>query len=614
MDTQDVPTPLTELDLLDEIDRFARMLRECEPATTELSTLARITAFESLRSTVASAQSREAVTFETLRARRDALNDVPARERGVRAGEEVALAKKVSPGAGRKFLTNSRAIVTQLPNTFKALASGEISEDKARIMVDETSTLDVVDRGKVDTRMKTSLGPVGLRSLRTEVRSLAMEMNAEVAAERAEKAIAGRRVTMTPLDDGMGRVSAILPLEQAVAAYEGLKAAADSALAAGDAGGRRHSQLMADTCVERLTGQSSATAVPTEVHVVIEAESLFADGMVPAWMPGFGPLPAKTARSFLACNEAEIFIRRMFTRVTDGQLVGAECRGRAFTGRLRQMVVFRDDLCRTPWCDARIKHADHADSYATGGETSWENGSGLCAACNYAKEHPGWTHKATAEGLNVITPSGQEHGVTTGPFVRRMKYPRRPFVDDPPDSGQAAAAEAGSPEERAARDPAGGGVASEWRQKFAGLLAPKASDRTKSPPKQEVDQEGEPDSFEVESPGDKAADISEQREVELDFLPITEAEARQHAAVQHAEVVQENLPEPEWTPDAEFVELVVCIPLPPTLPARYGERSETFRPPQRQRQRSSGPKRPVGETPKDSCVEASLHDALCRAG
>ncbi|WP_235344953.1 HNH endonuclease [Brevibacterium sp. UCMA 11754] len=79
----------------------------------------------------------------------------------------------------------------------------------------------------------------------------------------------------------------------------------------------------------------------------------------------------------------------MFTQVTDGQLVGMESRSRSFTGLLRQMVVYRDDVCRTPWCDARIKHADHAEGYASGGATSWENGSGLCAACNYAKEHRG---------------------------------------------------------------------------------------------------------------------------------------------------------------------------------------------------------------------------------
>ncbi|RAE46619.1 HNH endonuclease, partial [Burkholderia multivorans] len=165
---------------------------------------------------------------------------------------------------------------------------------------------------------------------------------------------------------------------------------------------------------------------PAEVHVVIDAESLFSDGMVPAWMPGFGPLPAATARSFLAANEAEVFIRRMFTTVSEGQLVGTEARGRAFTGRLREMVIFRDDRCRTPWCDAPIKHADHARPFAEGGATSWENGSGLCASCNFAKEHPGWSHEASAEGLTVTTPAGRSYTSMTPPFARRMKYPRPP--------------------------------------------------------------------------------------------------------------------------------------------------------------------------------------------
>lgn len=477
MDTLTAPEAVpADHDLIEEIDRFASLLRDGTPATTEAETLARISAFEGLKATIASAQFAEAVEFETLRAQRDALNQVPTRECGVRAAEEIALAKRVSPGSGRKFLTTSRAIVGEMPNTFKALSAGEISEDKARVMVDETAVLPSADRRRVDTRMKTSLVPNGLRSLRMETRALAQEMNAEAATERAKRATANRRVTMTPLDDGMGRVSAIIPIEQAVAVFDGLKGAADSVSAAGDAKGRRSSQLMADIFVERLTGQASAGAVPTEVHLLVEAETLLSDGLVPAWLPGFGPLPAEAARNFIAANDAEVFIRRMFTRASDGQLVGMESRGRAFTGQLRRMVVYRDDLCRTPWCDARIKHADHADGYASGGVTSWENGSGLCAACNYAKEHPGWKHEATAEGLKVTTPAGQEYEVGTAPFIRRMRYPRTA--------------------------PASGG--DDWRLKFAGLLEPQKPEQSGSPP---------------------GGDCPE-RELEIPFMPITELEAR----------------------------------------------------------------------------------------
>jgi hypothetical protein len=49
-----------------------------------------------------------------------------------------------------------------------------------------------------------------------------------------------------------------------------------------------------------------------------------------------------------------------------------------------------DGTCRTPYCDAPIRHTDHATPVAHGGPTSVLNGLGECEACNYAKEAPGW--------------------------------------------------------------------------------------------------------------------------------------------------------------------------------------------------------------------------------
>lgn len=368
--------------------------------------------------------------------------------------------------------------------------------------------------------MKRSLGPAGLRSLRIEARALSAEMDAEVAAKRAAKAAANRRVSLTPIEDGMGRISAILPLPQAVAAYESLSAGAETITAAGDAGGRGRQQVMADLFVERLSGQAEAAAVPAEIHLLVEAESLLSDGMVPAWLPGFGPLPAKTAREFVAANEAHMFLNRIFTRPEDGQLVGMEARGREFTGRLRQMLVFRDDMCRTPWCDAPIRHADHAESYSDGGQTSWENGSGLCAACNYAKEHPGWLHEATAEGLRVTTPSGRSYEVATPALVRRMRFPRAEAV---PRSGN-------SPPDEA-----------DWRLAFSRFLEPEKPE-TPDP----TDDEG-------------------LREVDLPFLPITSAEAEKFA-----EFSGET-----WSidPPAEFAE---CLPRRYCTRAARGTRRRTL--------------------------------------
>jgi hypothetical protein len=52
------------------------------------------------------------------------------------------------------------------------------------------------------------------------------------------------------------------------------------------------------------------------------------------------------------------------------------------------MLVLRDDVCRTPWCEAPIAHADHTVPTRDQGATSFAQGGGRCARCNYGKEAP----------------------------------------------------------------------------------------------------------------------------------------------------------------------------------------------------------------------------------
>lgn len=104
-----------------------------------------------------------------------------------------------------------------------------------------------------------------------------------------------------------------------------------------------------------------------------------------------------------------------------------ESRSRNFPTGLTRFIGLRDGTCRTPYCDAPIRHTDHAIPAARGGLTSAANGEGLCEACNYAKEAPGWavvthtgpdgTHTAT-----LSTPTGATHRSTAPPIA---EMPRR---------------------------------------------------------------------------------------------------------------------------------------------------------------------------------------------
>ncbi|WP_371820805.1 DUF222 domain-containing protein [Tsukamurella sp. PLM1] len=77
----------------------------------------------------------------------------------------------------------------------------------------------------------------------------------------------------------------------------------------------------------------------------------------------------------------------------------------------------RDQHCRTPYCDAPIAHIDHVHRHASGGATRFDNGQGLCAACNYAKEGLGWharevTDPSGRHTVETTTPSGHVHRST----------------------------------------------------------------------------------------------------------------------------------------------------------------------------------------------------------
>ncbi|MCD1287046.1 MULTISPECIES: DUF222 domain-containing protein [unclassified Brevibacterium] len=437
------PEPwLADPEVFTEIDRWCASLRTLGPSQSAKDSQLRIHTLERLASTIAAVQSREAVSLHNFRRREDLANGLPKKQRGVYAGDEIALAKRVSPATGRKFLSRSRTLCQDLPKTYAALSEGAIPESRAQIVAEGTAKLSRRERKIVDKELEGRLTWTGNRRVAREVRGLVQEITADTAADRAAAAAEQRHVSLRCLDDGMARINAVLPMVQAVAVFDGLREAALSRAAtasrgaddageggdggapsaAGDLAGIRRTerQLMADVLVEQLTGQSRAGDVPTQVHIVMEAESLFADGRVPAWLPEHGPLPARTAREFLTANEADTYLRRVFTAPESGKLVSMDQRRRNFRGLLRRMLIFRDDVCRTPWCDAPIKHADHVRPAAEGGQTEWSNASGLCASCNFAKEHAGWRHEATAEGLTVITPTGT-YTAEDAPLVTKLR-------------------------------------------------------------------------------------------------------------------------------------------------------------------------------------------------
>lgn len=98
-----------------------------------------------------------------------------------------------------------------------------------------------------------------------------------------------------------------------------------------------------------------------------------------------------------------------------------ESRSRLFPKGLADFIGLRDQRCRTPYCDAPIRHRDHAKPRRRGGPTSAANGLGACEGCNYAKEAAGWevTAEIGEDGTHTaefITPTGAHYHSVAPPM------------------------------------------------------------------------------------------------------------------------------------------------------------------------------------------------------
>jgi hypothetical protein len=161
------------------------------------------------------------------------------------------------------------------------------------------------------------------------------------------------------------------------------------------------------------------------VNLTVSDETLLGAGREPAWLSGLGPVPGAVARDLVASavRRARATLRRLYVAPGSGALVAMDSRARAFPDNLELFIDLRDQTCRTPWCDAPVRHHDHLEPWATGGTTSADNGQGLCASCNYAKQAPGWRStpvrgpSRSRHVVDITTPTGHRH---------RSRAPARP--------------------------------------------------------------------------------------------------------------------------------------------------------------------------------------------
>jgi hypothetical protein len=343
--------------------------------------------------------------------------DVHPRDIGRGVAEEVGLACRISPTVAARRVSSARAWWSDLPHTYAALTRGGSSVAVAEVVVSETRHLDAETRRQVDARLRDAdVTALGVREASTLARRYAYEADREAHVARGRHERRHRRVGLRPAPDTMSVLSGYLPVEQGVACLAALRRHTDGVVSAGD--GRTRDQIMADTLVERLTGQASAGDVAVEVQIVLPAElAVDPDSPRTATITGAGPLPGALVHDVIDASHGVQRTRSLYASRSGGPLTGIDPRRRRFAGPLADLLTARDQTCRAPFCGAPVRHLDHVQRHVDDGETTLANGRGLCARHNLVRERPGWTAAVVHDGLGsqphtVVTTTPTGHSYT----------------------------------------------------------------------------------------------------------------------------------------------------------------------------------------------------------
>ncbi|TFV59970.1 DUF222 domain-containing protein [Mycobacterium sp. PS03-16] len=400
---------------------FERMF-DVDPAADEAQLRAMVDEFERLKSAAAAAQARATALWAAKRRAAETAAGVPKSKQGRGLAAEVALARRDAPARGGRHLGLATALVEEMPHMLAALEGGHLSEWRVTLIVRESACLSVEHRRELDAELcadVTRLDGWGDKRVAAEARKIASRLDVAAVVDRSANAAADRRVTIRPAPDSMTIVSALLPVAQGVSVYAALKRSADTTF-----DDRSRNQVMADTLVERVTGRGADEAVSVALNLVMADTTLVGDDEAPGWCDGYGPVPAAVVRALLSDavtdEKAKATLRRLYRHPSSGQLVAMESKARAFPKGLAAFIGLRDQTCRTPYCDAPIRHHDHAVPHRSGGPTNAVNGLGECEACNYAKEAPGWavttSEDAGQHRAEFVTPTGAVYRSTAPPL------------------------------------------------------------------------------------------------------------------------------------------------------------------------------------------------------
>jgi hypothetical protein len=368
---------------------------------------------------------------------------------------EVACAMTVSERTAGGLLGEAHRLLTALPLTLAALEAGSMSWQHARIMVDETTSLDPAGAHALEAHFLDPNAPNPARSLagdltparfRAKARTWRERHHPDSIEQRHTKSAADRRLEYSPDRDGMAWISAYLPADQATGIWDRTTTAARAMQ--GPTESRTLTQLRADNAAAWLLGgtlDGTAGMIPSpraQVLVTVPVFALMGLTDEPATLDRYGPIPPSMARALVA-DGAESF-HRVLTDPRDGAPLEIGRESYRIPKALRQWLRLRDGKCQFPGCSNQSldNEADHLMAWANGGTTGISNLAQICPKHHRLKHTRPWQPiPATKnEPPGWISPTGR-HYASEHPDWEPPTWPHQirdqlPHTDQLPQSSQ----------------------------------------------------------------------------------------------------------------------------------------------------------------------------------
>ncbi|QPZ38857.1 HNH endonuclease signature motif containing protein [Paramicrobacterium chengjingii] len=359
---------------------------------------------------------------------------------------EVAGELRITPGAARGMLDDAEDLVGGLPDTVKALESGEIMLSHALTIAGQVTGLSEPDAREFEARALPKASSMTPTQFRTRAKRIREDMFPDTITERTERAAEDRRVYVTCMDDGMASITLFARAEVVQSIHHAARATGRALKAAGDQ--RTQAQIQADAFIDAtmkgfLVDPESAPGVgpadigadrlggirPT-VHVTVSVETLIGTTNAPGNLDGYGPISPETARRLAA--QAPSFTR-LLTHPETGAVLSVGRDSYAVPSDLRRAVELRDEMCCGIGCNrpATTCDLDHTHDWQYGGETKLTNVAALCKPDHMLKHHTKWQLERTADGELVWTsPLGKRYVV---PRTSNVQFAEA--AEAPGDSG-----------------------------------------------------------------------------------------------------------------------------------------------------------------------------------